>query len=224
MTKNIQIILPNSNIINTAIEEDDGALFIYKKIQEVNPGFTPENIKLKKDLNEDDIKLGEKEYDFGRIREGERFLTFIIEPSYEKLEEVVYITRLAGLNINSSEYIQSCRYHFRIINPIYQTTNSFSILYDFDFKKFALEPKFHKGNWSVIIDLKPFMSSRRPIFNDQSGWSINYNTKWHNTLKELLESVSLNENEEGSETYHLSQESIENIEQLYEKHKLRFYN
>lgn len=135
----------------------------------------------------------------------------------------MYITRLAGLNINS-EYIQSCRYHFRIINPIFQTTNSLSILYDFDFKKFALEPKFHKGNWSTIIDLKPFMSTSRPVFSDQSHWSINYNTKWHNTLKELLESVSLKEDEEGSETYHLSQESIENIEKLYEKHKLRFYN
>lgn len=214
MSKSIHIVLPNSNVINTIIGQDDGALFIYNKIQEVNPGFNENNIKIKKDLTEDDIKSGEKEYDFGNIREGERILTFIIEPCNETLEDVIYLTRLKGLNFFSyDEYVQSCRYHFKITNPIYQITKSFSVLYDNDFKKFSLEPSFHKGNWSVLIDLKPFMSCVRPVF-DGSNYSLNYNPVWYDTIRDLLSSYE----EEG---WSFSEESINNIEQLYEKHKLR---
>jgi hypothetical protein len=222
MTKTIQIILPNSNVINTTIQDDEGALFIYKKIQEINPGFNEQNLKIKKFLTEDDMKSGEKLYDFGNIRDGEKFITFIIEPCYEILEDIFYLTRSSGFNImNSEEYVQSCRYHFKITDPIYHTTKSLSILYDIDFKKFVLEPIFHKRNSSVFTELKPFMSTSRPTFNENKNWSLYYNPVWYDTLKDLLSNITFEQ--EGEEGYTLSEDSIYNIEQLYEKHKLILY-
>ena len=219
MSKTIQIVLPNSNIIQTIIGDSDGALFIYEKIQEVNPGFNEDNTRLKRKLTEDDIKSGEKEYDFGKIRNGEKILVFNIEPCYEKLVDIVYITRLAGFNFNDREYIQGCRYHFTIMNPFYQTKKSLSILYDMDFKKFSLEPSFHNGNYSVYTDLKPFMSTHRPTFD--KNYSLNYNPNWYDTLRELLYSIS-DSDQEGFDSS-ISEQSIENIDRLYEKHKINTY-
>ena len=216
MTKTVEISLPNLNTFATNINDDDGALAIINKIEKMDPQININNIILKKHLSEDDIKLGEKEYDFTNIRNGEKIKVLFNEPIYEKLEDVIPITRLAGLNFYGKQYIHCCRYHFIIKDAIYQNEQSMSILYDMDFRKFALEPVFHKCNYSVLNDFKPFMSSDRPIF-DGRNYSMNYNPVWYNTLRELLDSINI-------EGFHLSIKNIENIEKLYEKHKIIIYN
>jgi hypothetical protein len=206
--KNIQIMLPNFQSINHLINDDDGAASIYDKIEQVNPGWN-QNIKLKKNLSEDDIKCGEKPYDFGNIRNNEKISAFIIEPIYESIEDVILLTK-CGSDFWGPEYVHACRYHFKI------KSKSVSILYDFDLKKFAMEPFFHKGFYSVINDLKPFLSShplKDMVFGPNPNLSMKYKVKWFSTLSELLIHIS---EEEGS-NFH--ENSIQKIIDLYETHK-----
>lgn len=63
------------------------------------------------------------------------------------------------------------------------------------------------------------MSTHRPTFGSQN-YSMRHNPTWYDTIRDLLESIS-NSDEEGFDS--ISEQSIENIERLYEKHKLIMY-
>lgn len=214
--KDIKILLPNFTTIHHTLNDDDGAASIYEKIEQVNPGWNKDNIKLKRNLSEDDLKSGEKYYDFGNIRNNDEISVFIIDPVYESLENIILLTK-CGSSLMGPEYVHACRYHFKVKNPIYNTTSSLSILYDFDLKKFAMEPYFHKGFYSVINDFKPFLSSR-PLkevnYGSNPKLSMKYNVKWFETLNKLLYNIV--EEQEGNI---LNQNSIEKIIDLYEIHK-----
>jgi hypothetical protein len=215
-SKNISIVLPNSTVFQTSIEEDS-AFLIYEKIERYQPGLTRDTIKIKKDLTEDEINSGEKYYDFGKIKDGQRILTFIIEPKYEILDYVLPLTK-CGSDFWGPEYTHAVRYHFKIANPIYQTFKSLSIIHDLDINKFALEPSFHRGNYSKVNDFKPFLTTT-PFKNynhaDNPRYSLSLNVQWYNQLSDLLHNLP---NEEGDGS--LSNNSISNIVELYEKHKI----
>lgn len=215
-SKVISIVLPNSTVFQTSIEEDS-ALLIYDKIEEYQPGLTRDTIKLKKDLTEDELKSGEKYYDFGRIKDGQRILTFIIEPIYEILDYVFPLTK-CGTSFFGPEYTHAVRYHFKVKNPIYQTTRSLSIIHDLDTNKFALEPYFHRRNYSKLLELKPFLTTTpfRNFNHEENPKYSMLDVQWYNNLSDLLYNLPEEEGYEGN----LSDQSISNIVDMYQKHKI----
>lgn len=221
--KSIKIVLPNSKIINTIISESS-ALLIYDKIEELNLGLTRDKIMLKRVLSEDDLKDGEKHYDFGSIKNGETIMTFILEPDKEVLDYVMPLSKL-GQSLYGPEYVHSVRYHFKVTDPFYFEVRSLSILHDLDTGKFALEEEFHRGNYSKLNNFKPTLTSiplRRMhnMNNIQNNLKYSLNdVKWHSNLKDLLRNLP---DEEGFSR--ISEDTIERIEKLYETHKIIVYN
>lgn len=215
-SKNISIVLPNSTVFQTSIEEDS-AFLIYDKIEEYHPGLKRDNIKLKKDLTEDELKSGEKHYDFGKIKDGQRILVFMIDPTYEILDYVFPLTK-CGTDFWGPEYTHAVRYHFKVTHPIYKTTKSLSIIHDLDFNKFALEPYFHRKNYSKVNDFKPFLTTtsfKSYNHSENPQYSLSLNVQWYNQLSDLLYNIPHEEGFEG-----LSNSSVSNIVELYEKHKI----
>ncbi len=198
--------------LTISLEDDEGALFIYNVLQGLDESLNENNIRLKKELSEDDLKSGEKEYDFGKIRNGEKIIVIPVEKQLEMLENFV-VCESGGIfrDLLSYDKPRVCgyRYYFSIRDNESSEKRFISVYYDKKREQFGIEPRFTYGQ-SELTYYEPCLviggngKEKKTEYEDTSRYG---NAKWFYSIKNALKSVGVSEN------------AAQRILKIYNKHK-----